>query len=99
VFDVCAQLQLTLDLQARAIQLIVMADVIAAKLLELNVQERKLRADILRDQRRISRKNKRELAGGFTDFEITFALRVYVLDSFCTIASVTWLAQQQSQRQ
>ena len=75
-----------------------MADEIAAKLLELKAQERKLRAEILKDQRRKVRKRKRELTGGFTDFEITFALRLYVLDSFCTTASVTWLTQQQGQR-
>lgn len=75
-----------------------MADEVAAKLLELKAQERKLRAEILKDQRRNVRKRKRELTGGFTDFEITFALRLYVLDSFCTTASVTWLTQQQGQR-
>ena len=75
-----------------------MADIAGATLEELKKKERKLRADILRNQRRISLKRKRELTGGFTDFEITFALRIYVLDSFCTTSSVTWLTQQQSQR-
>ena len=75
-----------------------MAEDAATKLLELKAQERKLRAEIQKDQRQGSRKRKREVISGFTSFEMTFALRIYALDSFNTTAAVTWLTQQQSQR-